>query len=50
MWDIKLKATNEQTRITNKTHRHRQWFGGDQREGGGGAVKGKGGQLYDDRR
>ena len=27
-WDIKLKATNEQVRRTNETHRHRQQCGG----------------------
>ena len=31
-------------------HRHRQQHGGYQREGGGGVVKVKGGQLYDDGR
>ena len=41
MWDIKLKATNEQIRQT-KTHRHRQQYGSYQGEGGGWeVVKGK---------
>ena len=35
MWDIKLKATDKQT----KTHRHRQQYGGYQREGGWGGGK-----------
>ena len=39
MWDIKLKATHEQTRKT-KTHRHRQQYGGYQKEGGWGSSKG----------
>ena len=33
-----------------ETHGHRQQYGGYQREGGEEAVKGKGGQLYGDRR
>ena len=33
---------NKQT----KTHTHRQQYGGYQRQGGGGAVKSKGGQTY----
>ena len=33
MWDIKLKAINEQTRQT-KTHTHGQQYGGYQRERG----------------
>ena len=33
-----------------KTHRHRQQSGGYQREGDGGVVKGKGGQIYGDRK
>lgn len=34
MWDIKLKAANEQTENKQtKTHRHRKQCGGDQREG-----------------
>ena len=32
MWDIKLKATNEQKRKT-KIHRHKHHYGGDQKEG-----------------
>ena len=31
-------------------HRHRQQYGGYQREGGEDIVKGKGGQTYGDRR
>ena len=35
MWDLKLKATKEQTRKKpNENHRHRQHYGGYQREGG----------------
>ena len=47
MLDIKLKATNEQTRKT-KAHRHKQCT--YLREGGGEVVKGKGVQVYGDRR
>ena len=47
MWDTKLKATNEQTRHT-KTHRHRQEYGGYQRERVWGV--GKGSQIYSDGR
>ena len=50
MWDIKLKATNEHKIKETNTHRHRQEYGGDQREGGWGTVKGKGGQIYGDGR
>ena len=49
MWDIKLKETNEQTRKT-KPHRYRKQYGGCQRLGCGGMVKGKGNQIYEDRR
>ena len=49
MWDIKLKATNEQIRKTN-THRYRQQYGGYQKEQGMGVVKGKGGQIHGDGR
>ena len=35
MWDMQLKATNKRTKQT-KTHRHRQQFGGYQREMGVG--------------
>ena len=44
MWNIKLKATNKQT----KTHRHRQQHDGDQREKGRERVKGNGYQIYGD--
>ena len=46
--DVKLKATNEQTRKKNP-HRLGQQYGGYQKEEGeGGTVKGKGGQIYGD--
>ena len=48
MWDIKLKATNTQTRKTKKkAYRHRQQYGGYQREEGGQGSKG--GQIYGDK-
>ena len=46
MWDVKLKAANEQARPDTKGHRHRRPCGGYQREGGGAVVKGRGGQVY----
>ena len=48
MWDIKLKTINEQTRQT-KIHRHRQQYGRYQRERRW-VMKGKGGQIYGDKR
>ena len=33
-----------------ETHRHRQQYSGYQREGRLGVIKGKGGQIYGDRR
>ena len=33
-----------------ETHRHRKQYGGYQRESVGGIVKGKGGQIYGDKR
>ena len=49
MWDIKQKATNEQT---NKTHRHRQQYGGlPEGKGWWGEVReGNGIQIYGDGR
>ena len=49
MWDIRQKATNEQTRKT-KTHRHRQQYGGYKGSGLWGLVNVKRGQIYGDRR
>ena len=46
VWDTTLKATNEQT----NTHGHRQQDGGHQRERGVRGMKGKGGQVYGDRK
>ena len=43
------KWTNKKNKQT-KTHRHGQQHGGDQREGNGGIVKGKGVQIYCDGR
>ena len=47
MCNIKLKATNKIKQT--KTHRRRQQYHGDQREGEWGTVKGKTGQIYDKR-
>ena len=52
LWKISQteKAKNHLISLLYKTetHRHRQQYGGYQREGGG-VVKGKGGQIYCDR-
>ena len=47
MWEVRVKATNEQDKQT-KTHRHRQQFGGYQWENSGGkeVEKGKGGKTW----
>ena len=45
MWDIKLKATNDQTRQINTDNSVAVTRGK-----GGGAVKGEGGQIPGDRR
>ena len=44
MWDIKLKATNNQDNKQTKTHRYRQHYGSYWREWvlGGWLVKGRG--------
>ena len=47
MWDINLKATNEQDKQT-ETQGHGQWTSGYQKVGGGGGGvgrQGKGGQI-----
>lgn len=50
MWDLKLKARNEQTRQSNQNSGTEQ-IGGCRRERRlGGGRKGKGGQTYGDRR
>ena len=48
MWDIKLKATNEQTRQT-KTHTHNSMMV-PRGKGGLGLVKGKQDQIYGGKR
>ena len=51
MWDIKLKATNKQTRKQIKMYTHRQQYGGYQKKkGDGGVVKDKVGQICGVRR
>ena len=45
MWDVKLKVTSKQTRQTT-TRGHRQEFGGYQREGAWGVLKGEGNQVF----
>ena len=51
IWDIKLKITREQARQQTKTPRHRQEYGGyDREEDMGTGTKGKDGQTYGDRR
>ena len=50
MWDIKQKATNDKQGKQTKAHRHRQQYGGYQRERELGVLKGRGGQVYGDGR
>lgn len=47
---MKLKATNEQDKQTNKYHKHRQQQYDSHQRRGRGLVKGKGSQIYGDRR
>ena len=48
MWGVKLKATNEQRKKTNENHRHREQYGGYQKEEGMGQLRVKVDQIYND--